>query len=619
MLVLGLLASLATAAKAAPGDLDPTFGDGGLVRSGFWAHANGLALADNGFIVAGQVGGSGNGGAFSLIRYTNQGEVVGIASARLDDTSTSGEAYDVAVQPDGKLVAIGWMETCPQPPHYYLENGCSRHHVVARFNGALDSGFGNGGIVTLMTLEPRAVAIQPDGKIVVVGTRPYGGFALARYLDDGGLDPSFGDGGIATSSTWHGWSSASSVLIQPDGMIVVGGEGDSGPYTSARDFAVARFHPNGAPDPAFGTGGMVTTDFGASEGVTDIAIQSIDSEVRIVAVGESGSYGDRDFAIARYRARGALDTSFAGSGKVITDLGGDETASSAGIDAYGRVIVAGATCATAGFSCLDFALARYNRDGTVDTTFGAAGTTTTDFGGREGINDLAIQPADGRILAAGRMTLTYDWEAEVALARYDVTGQPVMVPRAPSLSAASGYETVHLQWTTPYQGASPITGYRIYRRTDSRAEKLLRQVGIVSSFDDDTVANGTRYFYRVSAVNASGEGALSKEVAVTPPAIPGAPSLSWEKEDLGTQAGYPRIVLKWTVPSRGGSPIYAYRIRRSSLCQSSETIVDVSGDTTKYTDTSSTHNGCTYYYMVRAVNAEGEGLPSNEVEVHRTW
>src|SRR4051812_27547114 len=151
-----------------------------------------------------------------------------------------------------------------------------------------------------------AVAVQADGKIVVAGSSD-GNFALARYGVDGALDPSFSGDGLVTTDL-GGTDDGQGVAIQADGRIVVAG-------ASGGDFALARYTTGGGLDPSFSGDGRQTTDFGAADGATSVAIQS---DGRIVLGGGSGG----GFALARYDAAGELDASFSGDGRQTTGLGG---------------------------------------------------------------------------------------------------------------------------------------------------------------------------------------------------------------------------------------------------------------------------------------------------------
>src|SRR5207249_1300852 len=166
-------------------------------------------------------------------------------------------------------------------------------------------------------------------------------------------------------------------------------------------------------DPSFGTGGRVLTDFGGGDGARALALQA---EGRIVVAGSSsaGAFGS-DFALARYNSNGSLDPSFGTGGRVLTDFGGDDEARALALQDDGKIVVAG------GFGGPFFALARYNPGGTLDTSFGTGGRVFTNFGGRDGARALALQ-ADGKIVAAGFTSSDFGTRRRFALARYNPDG-----------------------------------------------------------------------------------------------------------------------------------------------------------------------------------------------------
>src|SRR6185295_13386784 len=250
---------------------------------------------------------------------------------------------------------------------------------------------------------------QPDGKIVVVGSESDVRFALARYNPNGSLDTSFsGDGKQTTSFTIGGefiYNAAFGVALQGNGKIIaVGGTGSTGPS----DFALARYNPNGSLDTSFSGDGRQTTDFGGF--ATGVALQG---DGKIVAVGRAGDFsaGESDFALARYNPNGSLDTSFSGDGKQTTDFlfGANDVANDVAIQANGKIVAVGS--AQGGATGEDFALARYNANGTLDTSFSADGRKRTSFGAFDSANGVALQ-GDGRIVAVGV------GNGEFALARY---------------------------------------------------------------------------------------------------------------------------------------------------------------------------------------------------------
>ncbi|MCZ4608505.1 calcium-binding protein [Streptomyces sp. Lzd4kr] len=304
------------------------------------------------------------------------------------------EGEDVAVQPDGKIVSVGWLQ---DPEYLDAEFVLTRHNS----DGSVDTSFGGGDGEVVTDFEngndvAQRVAIQPDGKIVVAGRHQetddeFAGccwFTVARYNSDGSVDTSFGGGdGWVSPGLAGGAEEAVGVAVQPDGRIVAGA------YAGGW-FAVLRYLSDGTPDSSFGGGdGLTMTAFsdtgGGGASAQDMILQPNGKIVMAGSAGESFF----DFAVARYNPDGSPDTTFSGDGKVTTDLGGYNWGETVAVQSTGRIVVGGQ-------SADRFALVRYNVDGSRDTAFGTGGVATTDFGGTAGVNDLVVQP-DERIVAAG--------------------------------------------------------------------------------------------------------------------------------------------------------------------------------------------------------------------------
>jgi fibronectin type 3 domain-containing protein len=189
--------------------------------------------------------------------------------------------------------------------------------------------------------------------------------------------------------------------------------------------------------------------------------------------------------------------------------------------------------------------------------------------------------------------------------------QPATAPGAPTLnSAAGGNANVGLAWNAPSSnGGSAITGYKVYRGTSSGSETLLTTLGNVTSWTDNGAANGTTYYYKVTAVNSVGESAASNELSATPsqPAtVPGAPTLN------SAAAGNGSVGLAWSAPSsNGGSAITGYKVYRGTS-SGGETLLTTLGNVTNWNDNTAS-NGTTYFYKVTALNPIGEGAASNEL------
>jgi len=315
-------------------------------------------------------------------------------------------ANAVAIQADGKSVVVGTT---------YRNNDFSdEDFVVTRYNtdGMLDNTFGNRGKVRTdfpgLAAVPSSVVIQPDGKIVVAGGAfPLftflGNFKVARYNPNGSLDTSFGDGGIVTTIFPAG-SYASDVALQSDGNIIAAGtvfvDFIIG-ESSDTDFALARYNPDGTPDATFGSNGQVTTDFlGFEDDAFSILIQP---DGKIVAVGSANDPATfYDFAAARYLSNGAIDTTFGVAGKVRTDFGDQnfDRARSAALQPDGRIVAAGFAISHGG-GVQNFAVARYTSNGVLDTTFSRDGRTQIDFGTCCQSATKVLLQSDGKIIAVG--------------------------------------------------------------------------------------------------------------------------------------------------------------------------------------------------------------------------
>ncbi|MCP4104979.1 MAG: sulfatase-like hydrolase/transferase [Desulfobacteraceae bacterium] len=277
----------------------------------------------------------------------------------------------------------------------------------------LDTSFGDGGKIT-MDLGSKYdsgayIGIQPDGKIIIAG-ESHEDYLVMRYDSNGNLDPSFGYSGWVTTDISNAHDSLRGIAIQPDGKIVVGG------YAGDSDFAVVRYDSSGNLDASFGDGGKVVTDIGS----TDLAYDTVlHSDGRIVLVGKSDVNGaDTDFAVVCYDSNGNLDPAFGNGGIVTTDIGTGsiDSARGAAFQPDGKIVVVGETAAT-GDSDTDFIIVRYNSNGELDTTFGNGGKIIADIG--TGTGDQAAKP---HILADGKIIVRGTSDQDFAIVRYDSSG-----------------------------------------------------------------------------------------------------------------------------------------------------------------------------------------------------
>jgi uncharacterized delta-60 repeat protein len=402
----------------ANGSLDTSFGAGGKVVTAIGSsddYASSIAIQSDGKIVVAGYLWNGSGYDFALSRYNPDGSLdtsFGMGGKVTTAIGLSnGYANSVEIQSDGKIVVAG-----------FSRNGSDADFALVRYNvdGSLDTSFGIGGIVTTAigsTSEvAHSLAIQSDGKIVAAGYSDNESdvdFALVRYNVDGSLDTSFGVGGIVTTAVGSSFDEVYSVVIQSDGKIVAAGHSWNG---SDSDFALVRYNVDGSLDTTFGIGGKVTTAIGSSEDlVTSVVTQG---DGKIVAAGISYDERYSDFALVRYNVDGSLDTTFGIDGIVTTVIGSESSyAYSIKIQGNGKIVAAGHSGSGGGRDV--FALARYNVDGSLDTSFGIDGIVTTAIGSSSDYAySVAIQ-SNGKIVAAG-----YSWNGsndDFALARYNAT------------------------------------------------------------------------------------------------------------------------------------------------------------------------------------------------------
>lgn len=386
--ILALILFGAMNTKAAPGDLDPTFGNGGIVinRNLYGVNAKSIAIQPDGKIVVS----GGNVIGFRTVRYLTDGSLdISFGGTGMVLTPV-GNAYShadsVAIQADGKIVVAG-------PSYDNLNN--VHNFALVRYNtdGTLDTSFNGTGIIITSVGSPhsyaRSVAIQSDGKIVAFGSSD-GGFISVRYDADGSLDASFGGTGIVITPIGSS-SGGSSMAIQSDGKII--GAGKSG----NSDLAVVRYNPNGSLDTTFGDAGIViiTSSYGPFQTGVPASIQS---DGKIVVAGGVGTGLNTDFAIVRLNTNGSLDTSFGGSGMVFVSFGnGSDYVNAIATQHDGKIVAVGESESPNG----GMAIARLNGNGSLDATFHSTGKVT--FGPcfeAADANAVAIQ-TDGKIVIGG--------------------------------------------------------------------------------------------------------------------------------------------------------------------------------------------------------------------------
>lgn len=431
-------------AIGAPTDLDLSFNGTGKATTSFGMagdRAYAAAIAGDGKIVLVGRANLNPAYAIAVARYNTNGSLdtsfngTGKVTTAINDDSFA--ASGVAVQPDGKIVVVA-------APIYAV----APRALVCRYNanGTLDTSFnGNGVLLTdfFGGFTPK-VALQADGRILICGDTQ---FAVLRLNTDGTYDTTFnGTGKVVTQFTSGSTGAATGLAVQSDGKIVAVGGYNPPAGGGVGSFAVVRYNSDGSLDTFFGGGtGKVTTSFGASAGATDVTIQN-DGKI-VVAGGQAGS-SDTDFAVARYNADGTLDTTFNGTGHVATPVRPNayDYLNSVAVQTDGCIVVCG-------FSTGDGqvpVLVRYLPSGALDPSFASNGKLVTSVFGIEPYS-VNLQ-TNGRIVVAG---ISFGSPISFGVLRYmgtDVTEPPKLV--SPVNGSANG-NPVPLSFTLP---ENPLPG-----------------------------------------------------------------------------------------------------------------------------------------------------------------
>lgn len=409
ILAIILIISAVTAAMAAAGALDPGFGTGGIVTttisgSTFAASTDILVQPDGKLLISFSANSASSGFNMTLARYNPDGSLDTTFSGDGIVTSpfASGdfdEARALALQPDGKILAAGRVG---------ISNAS---FAVVRYNpdGSLDTTFDQDGIVTTQILQGgivQAVAVQADGKIVAAGSTFNGSnqdfFTVIRYNANGSIDTSFASSGIATAD-FGPIDFLMDLAIQPDGKILAAGTGNVS--SSTPSLAIVRLNTNGSFDTSFDGDGRVASLITDFEEANSIDLQP-DGKMVL------GGHLDGSMAVFRYTAGGALDSTFDGDGVAIADFGDFSGAKDVRVLPGGKLIGVGEVFEAG----VDFALARFNADGSLDSGFGEGGkVVTTVTNEDDALSRVAFQ-ADGKIVGVGISGVTGSKKA--TLARY---------------------------------------------------------------------------------------------------------------------------------------------------------------------------------------------------------
>ena len=418
LILLTILFCCAAFTNGAPGDLDLTFNGTGKVTTVVSSGSTttnvlgaGIAVQADGKTVMTGLCSNGTNNDFCLVRYNTDGSLDTTFDGDGKVLTPLGTRFDnslkLAIQPDGKIVVVGTYQ--------FSSSSLNFAGAVARFNsnGSLDTTFSSVGFRFVIMEIAASVVVQPDGKIVIAGYTTTTSRAIVQRVNANGSDDgTFGNNGtsgyIEITFAAGRTDIFNSVALQPDGKIVAAGSSAAG----SPQFAVARLTSAGLLDTTFDADGLVITP-----GTSTARSVFVQTDGKIVAAGNVNA----DFALARYNANGSLDTSFDTDGIVTTNIIGSETGYSALLQPNGKIVLGGVAGNVNGN---DFALARYNVNGSLDTTFSSDGLLTIDMGATT--NETGYSTAidsSGRILIGGISNNLF------AVAR--VTGDTAFVPSIP--------------------------------------------------------------------------------------------------------------------------------------------------------------------------------------------
>jgi uncharacterized delta-60 repeat protein len=518
--VLGALFPPAAAGAVAPGSPDPSFGSHGLTSIGSNTRLFGTGVQSDGKVVA---VGQSVGSNLIVARFTTSGALDssfggGVVTGPATGAPVSGSiGRAVAIQPDGKIVAVG-------------SSGSGSGGVgllVERFNanGSPDSSFGKGGAVNLLTsslADGYSVAIQPDGKILAGGAADETGsdgyeprVVVVRLNSNGSLDSTFGSGGVDVLDLGP-ISAARGLALAPGGKIAIAGSIQVG--LQVPEGYVARLTSSGALDTGFHGTGYYTQQFsraGANSVFYSVAVQS---DGKIVAGGAAvnGTTG-ADAVVARFTSSGSLDSSFGSGGVAYMSSGVNSPPGSAGEPGIRGIVLAGGDVVAAGYSTngpySSGMLWALTSGGALDGRFGSGGMAVANFGSDRfnEFSGLGLAP-NGELAAVGDTQPTYEGGYTGIAALYGGFG-PVSVPALTvSLKGVSGkYKTA----TVAKHGLK--LGVNCNEACSVQVSLVLsagtaRKLHIVSTFKKCTKVHGKRkcktvHGYKAVTI-ASGSGSL---------------------------------------------------------------------------------------------------------------
>ncbi len=501
---------------AQPGTLDFTYGVNGIVFGNNRVAPNSIAIQKDGKTVFGSGGYENSIFGFGLERYNADGSIdISFGKEGFVFTGIGSELISVQIQNDKKIVTAGY--------HEYQDN-FGKHFVeilVIRYNGdgTIDNTFGANGIATAnvgIKSYSTCMAIQADGKIVVAGYRrddenDVQNLFMVRFLTDGSLDESFGNKGMLLEFLSSNVE-VNDIAIQPeDGKIILGGM-----YTASNQGAyfLVRYLPDGRRNQGFGINGEAQIQFGAGSSASILNEIALQIDGKIVATGRTfNPSSSTKMTVVRFKTNGAADSSFGENGIAYIKFGEDKSEGTSVLIQDDEKIIIGGFNYPSNFSYVHFALARLNKSGILDSSFGTDGQTTTIIANSAAV-DCGVLQTDGKFILAG----TDGSKGVFVLARYN--GADLILPITyTKFTAAQSQQYITLNWQTATELNNRY--FAVERSSNATNYTSIAQLNSAGTgsvvhdyfYTDKLPLQGNNY-YRLKQTDADGKYTYSKTVNI---------------------------------------------------------------------------------------------------------
>jgi len=504
---------------AQDGILDPTFGNGGLVVENTY-NGGGLSIlqTDGKILVIGQ---TLDGLSFDRFNpngsYDESFGINGRYSIGMDGKLWGPEYKTFAVLDDGKIISAA--QYYPKGIFGKINLALLRLHS----NGTLDSSFGINGLDTLELDEittATGLVMQPDGKIVISGDVQKNEYDekrtfICRYMPDGGLDPTFGESGIVIS-TYINATSSNSLVINSAGKLIRGST--HALYDDHSDFMLESFNTDGSKDITFGVNGTAIYVFGEGQsGVWNnyMYMMALQTDGKITCTGQSGKNDEQLMALCRFNADGSIDASFGESGGIIVPFKNNSNITSRAYELCfqpdGKIITIAGTPAD---PLKSINLVRYTTSGQLDPDFGENGYSSV-YCDTANIGASSIHLLDnGKILATGQLVPPIGQRTYTLLARFN--NDKVLASNLKDVKATENNEAITITWQTLNEsGTKSFTVERSSNANDYAGINTVPAKGVASnySYTDKNPLSGTSY-YRIRENAANGTNTFSAVVKI---------------------------------------------------------------------------------------------------------